>query len=120
MSPFYKNVTQKFTSAPFVREKKADKATQKTKMMNTALLLTVLAMGVFYLSQINALATKGYAIKGLEKQIQELQNEHIKLEHQIAEESSLDSLKGRIESLHLVRAERIDYIKPEHPVAIAR
>ncbi|MBI4272924.1 hypothetical protein HY621_03670 [Candidatus Uhrbacteria bacterium] len=103
-----------------MRKKKADKENQRTKTLNTALLLTVLAMGVFYLSQINTLATKGYVIKGLEKQIQEFQNEHIKLEHQIAQESSLDALKGRIESLHLVRAERIDYITSEHPVAIAR
>ncbi len=120
MSPFYKNVKQKFTTAPFVREKKADKATQRTKTVNTALLLTVFVIGVFYLSQINALATKGYAIKGLEKQISEFQKEHTKLEHQIARDSSLDALKGRIESLHLVRADRIDYIEPEHPVAIAR
>ncbi len=120
MSPFYKNLKHKFVIPSFILEKKADKSNRQIQKISTALLLTVLATGVLYLGQINAIATKGYAIKGLEKQIRGIQAENEKLEYQIAQESSLDVLKGRIESLHLVRSDSIEYIKPDHPVAVAQ
>lgn len=120
MSPSYKKIKRAFVTPLLVRERRADKKVQRTLRINTLLLLTVFFLGVFYLGQINALATKGYEIKAFEKNISQLGKENKKLEYEIARQSSLGELKGRIDTLGLVRSERIDYISSDHSVAVAR
>lgn len=81
--------------------------------------MTICAIGVWYLAQINSLATKGYAIRNLEKAIAEQVKAREQLEVTIAKDSSIFALKQRMDALHLVRSDRIEYIKPRQPVAVA-
>ncbi|MBI2484265.1 hypothetical protein HYV71_03720 [Candidatus Uhrbacteria bacterium] len=71
------------------------------------------------MAQINSLATKGYAIRNLEKAIAEQVKAREQLEVTIAKDSSIFALKQRMDALHLVRSDRIEYIKPRQPVAVA-
>ncbi len=120
MSPVFEQVKNRFRTAPLMREKRVDVAIQKVTRCNVGILLTVLVLGVWYLAQINVLATKGYTMKGLEKQIASLEKEHKKLELEIAQASSLEALKGHIDRLQLVRSDRIEYLETNHPVAVAK
>lgn len=120
MSPIFEQVKNNFRTAPLMREKKVDINVRKVVRCNIGILLTVLVLGVWYLAQINILATKGYAMKGLEKQIASLEKEHKKLELQIAKDSSMESLKGHIDRLQLVRSDRIEYLETQHGVAVAK
>lgn len=80
------------------------------KKLNSALLLTVFFFGLLYLVQVNALATRGYAIKDLEKQIVFEKKRNEQLQMQIIEAQSIGRIQKKIEDMKLVRSESIDYI----------
>lgn len=79
-------------------------------LINTSVLLTVLLFGVLYLQQVNALSTKGFAIKSIEKKIAYQKKENEKVQLRVIEAQSLGSLQKRIEGLKLVRSDRVNYI----------
>lgn len=85
--------------------------------MNIWVFLTVLVFGVGYLIQINTLATKGYSIRSLEKEIVQKQKENDKLQAQIIGAQSLSALQNRIDTLQLVESHNVQYIEPARPVA---
>ena len=82
--------------------------------------MTVLIFSVVYLVQVNSLATKGYAIRELEKKIASNQKENERLQMQIVEAQSLGTLQKRIDALQLVKSDRIDYIKPSQSAVALR
>lgn len=90
---------------------------ERALQMNIWVLLTVLVFGVGYLIQINTLATKGYSIRSLEKQITQKQKENERLQAQIIEAQSLTTLQNRIDTLRLVKAHNVEYIESTRPVA---
>lgn len=98
------------------RQKNAWRATRSAKL----LCLTVLFVGVVYLVQVNALATKGYAIKELKGRIAHQKKETEKLQFEIIEARSLHALHAQIDSLRLVRSSgQIEYLHTAaQPVAI--
>jgi len=69
----------------------------------------VCSIGV-YMAQINNMATKGYEIKVLEKQIQAFKNQNQKLSLDLLELQSMHTLRGRVDSLDFVEAETISYV----------
>lgn len=85
--------------------------------MNIWVLLTVLVFGVGYLIQINTLATKGYSIRSLERQIAQKQKENERLQTKIIEAQSLTVLQNRIDALRLVQSKSVEYIEAARPVA---
>lgn len=119
MSPSFVQIKHRFQTPRCVKEKRVDTATKKVYRINVALLLTIFAIGVWYLAQINSLATKGYTIRNLEKEIAQQVKEQESLTVVIAKESSIAALKQRMNALHLVRSDRIDYIETQQPVAVA-
>jgi len=90
---------------------------ERQLQMNIWILLTVLVFGVGYLIQINTLATKGYSIRNLERQIAEKKKENDRLQTQIIEAQSLTALQNRIDTLRLVQSHSIEYIESARPVA---
>lgn len=55
----------------------------------------MIAFGVLYVGQVNAAATKGYAIRDLHERNVELRHERDRLEMQIAKLRSVQSVKTR-------------------------
>ncbi len=83
-------------------------------MVNTAsrVLLSAAAVvvGVLYLVETSSVATKGYDINDLQKQISNLKRENQRLELSVAEFRSMASIQERIKTLNLVTANDIVYV----------
>ena len=86
--------------------------------IRTLILFSVVALLAGYFSQISSLTTGGYKIKDLEKQKVTISDENERLKAEIASYQSMNSVKKRLESMGMVKAENIKYIKVgDGPVA---
>lgn len=69
----------------------------------------VLSLGFWYVGQTNALSAKGFALRDLEKQLSDLQNENRRLDVELAEQQSLRNLETRLQEVHLVPVGEVEY-----------
>jgi cell division protein FtsL len=69
-------------------------------------------VGVTYLMQTNIAATKGYKIKDLEKNINELQERNKKLNLKYIELQSMANVIDSVSDLNLVATDNIEVITP--------
>lgn len=84
---------------------------QLNKKLLTIIIAVFAAMFlVFYLMQINSLATKGFELRELEDQISQLEDENKKIELQLVEMQSMRYLAQHALDLDLVDAEAITYL----------
>ena len=120
MSPALQNVKATLHKTAHVSEQQKQIHTLKQKTVNSMLFLTCIVFGVLYLIQINFLATRGYVMKDLEKQIAVVQKENNALNMKILEEQGLGSLQGKIDALGLVQEGRIEYIASQEAGLAAR
>jgi len=91
----------------------------KPEILNGVILAMIVVVGVSYLVEVNRATTKGYKIRDLERQIQGLEESAQKVEMEIAELQSLDSIEERVEKLGMVPVDRIEYVKvPGATVAV--
>ncbi len=111
MSLPFTQLMRKFLKNARLESEKTSAAHPRMRMLNKGLALTVALFSVLYLVQVNALATKGYQIKDLEKRISEQKKQNERLQMKIIERQSLGSLQEKVDSLGLVRTERIEYLK---------
>ncbi len=88
--------------------------------LNSVLLLTFGLFAVLYLVQVNVLATKGYAIKDLEKKIALQKKENERFQMKIIEAQSIGRIQKKIEDMKLVRSEQIDYLTSSARTVAAR
>jgi cell division protein FtsL len=79
--------------------------------LNLVAMALILVMGALYLVQVNRATTKGYQIRDLEKKIQAVEDSNRKIELEVAELQSLDSIEERIDKLGMVPVDHIDYVK---------
>lgn len=70
----------------------------------------VFLLGLFYLNQVNGLATKGYEIKEREDWLNCLKAENQKLKIELAGARRLDCLSEFAESQNLVKIERASFL----------
>lgn len=82
------------------------------------LAIALIALGAFYLYQVNTIATKGYEIKEVESRIQELQKENQKLEIREVELKSMYNIEKSMDNLNLVSSPNVSYIELDGPVAM--
>ncbi|MDQ1283673.1 MAG: hypothetical protein QG620_21 [Patescibacteria group bacterium] len=82
------------------------------------LLLSVVASGIFYLYQVNDLATKGYEIKESEIRIQNLERENKKMQIREVELRSMYNIENAAMDLDLVSSSKTDYLEADGPVAM--
>ncbi|MEK7618822.1 MAG: hypothetical protein AAB416_01105 [Patescibacteria group bacterium] len=120
MTVDFKQLKNKLHRSAIVQRQKASASKDRTVRINATLLLTVLVVSVWYVVHVNALATKGYTIKALERKITELKSDQERLQIENIEAGSLSSIQKRIEPLRLVAGNRIDYIAVSQPVAVLR
>lgn len=78
----------------------------------------VIVGGIFYLYQVNDLATKGYEVKEVENRIKELEEEGKKLRIRETELRSMYTIEKDTEDLNLVNSENISYIEVNGPIAL--
>jgi len=81
------------------------------KVMNVLTIGFILAFGILYIGQVNAAATKGYAIRDLERQNEHLRQDRERLDIEIARLRSLDSVTTREQFLGLVKVQHVEYIE---------
>lgn len=120
MTVDFKELKTKLHRTALVERQKVSASKDRMARFNACLLLTVLVVSVWYVVHVNALATKGYAIKALERKITELKADQERLRIENIEAGSLSSIQKRIEPLRLVAGNRIDYIAVSQPVATLR
>lgn len=70
----------------------------------------VVIFGVMYVAQTNAISTKGYTMQDIERQIQALEQENQKLEFEIANHRSMQSIQSRLSNLNLVATDSVKYV----------
>lgn len=85
--------------------------------------LFVLAMilsfcGVFYLYEINSLATKGYEIKEAENKIRELARDSRQLKIREVELRSMYTIEKSMKDFNLVSSSNVAYVEIDGPVAM--
>jgi len=84
------------------------------------LISCVLGSLLLYLSQVNNLASKGFALRDLEKQIQKLQLENEKLGVQVVELKSMNDLNVRVADLKMVPINQVAYMNNADQVVARR
>jgi hypothetical protein len=75
------------------------------------LVLFTFVAGLFYLSQVNSLATTGYKIKALEEKAANLRQQNKKYELEITELRSTARINEAIKRLEMVEVARVEYLK---------
>lgn len=80
------------------------------KVINVLTIGFIIAFGILYIGQVNAAATKGYAIRDLERQNTSLRQEREHLDVEIARLRSLDSVTKREAFLGLTKVQNVKYI----------
>jgi len=83
----------------------------------TVIVFLVLAGG-FYLFQVNDLATKGYDIKKIENEIQDLKKQSQQNMIREVELQSMENIEKSREALDLVSSSDFSYAQIESPVAM--
>lgn len=106
MSPYFNN-------KPTLRQTRI--AGKHCLLNNACRLVAVFAMvilGVLYVAQTSAVSTRGYEISDLQKTVQNLQRDNQKLQLQIADYSSMQSIKTRLQTMNLVAVTNLQYVTP--------
>ena len=95
----------------------AYEAKRKTKnpatvqRLNLAILAAILILGLVYLFVINSMGTKGFAIKKLEQQLNQLEAEQKTLQIQSSDLQSINKLGAEAQKLNFVPTTNVTYIK---------
>ena len=82
------------------------------------LMAIVFILGVFYLYQVNDLATKGYEIKEIEKQIASLSQINKSQRIKEVELKSMYNIEKTAENLNLISTQEITYFNLNGPIAM--
>lgn len=86
--------------------------------MSFFLVVLVCATGVFYIFEVNNLATKGYEIDKLEKQLNNLQKENERLQIEAAELKSMYRIEEKTKELNMVVPKDVSYMNLPGDVAM--
>ncbi len=81
-------------------------------------LLSIFLSGLVYLYQVNSLATQGFEMKEIEKDIQAIEKENKQLQIKEIELRSMNNIEKATEELNLVNSTNVTYIEVAGPVAM--
>ncbi len=120
MSNAFSSLKARLVKTNCIQFHKVNLSTQKKRKLNIMLLIGISVIGLGYLGEINGLATKGYQIKELQKNVTRLQEENKKLQIHSIEAQSFAAIKPKIESMKLVQSDTVEYIESASAVATLR
>ena len=86
------------------------------KAFNTVVFGSLIVIFLFYLIQINSLATKGYIISELEQDLLSLKKRSSTLEAQVLTLQTTNGMGERLEDLGMVTTANVEYLKVKQPV----
>lgn len=84
------------------KTKKMKKKQGRSAFLNLSVLIIMFTLGIVYLIQTNFIATEGYKIDDLKKQISELEAKNRQLEVSALEFQSILNVEGKVAELHMV------------------
>jgi len=114
MSKFLKSKAREHRKIKVIRKLK-----KRLVFFNSIVLFVVGMVGVFYLIQINTIASQGYKVDDLKKQIGELQSRNQKLEIKTVELQSILNLENKVAELNMIRSDKVVHIdKTNYTVAV--
>src|SRR3989344_5824814 len=116
--PKFFHLSKNSSKKSYRRNKIARKININTKGLNIFLAALIVVLGVSYLIQTNALATKGYQIKELENKVSDLRQEKSDLELVALSLQSMGSIKNKVNSLEMVSAGEAGYLSGTPVVAV--
>jgi cell division protein FtsL len=107
-------------SARFGERKGALKTKPKMGRVTLSFILAVLvcASGIFYIFEVNNLATKGYEIRELENQLKDVQKANETLRIQAAELKSMYKIEEKTKELNMVAPKDVSYLNIPGDVAM--
>lgn len=73
-----------------------------------------------YFWQVTSLSIKGFQIKDLDKQIQQLKKDSQKMELEITVEKSMMNVDERVKGLNLVAVQNVEYLNVMSPAVALR
>jgi len=73
-----------------------------------------------YLAQISATASKGYAIRSLQNEIDDLKSEKERLEFEVAKDRSMAVVEDKVAAMGMVPVSEIEYLDVQEPVVAKR
>lgn len=88
--------------------------------LNVLLLLLAVALSLVYVGLINSNTLKAYAMHDLEKRLATLKEMNEKMEIDLSELQSVDTIKIAAREMGLVATDKIEYIKADTGVALNR
>ncbi len=80
------------------------------KFFNRFLFTIILISGIYFVASINDLSVKGFLLNELKTEIMRINNENDSIELSIMASESYENLNSKAEELHMVKADKIDYI----------
>jgi cell division protein FtsL len=86
--------------------------------LGLVLLIALFLAGIFYLYQVNSLATQGFEIKKIENNIQTMEKEGKQLQIKEIELRSMNNIEKATKELNLVNSSNVTYIEIAGPVAM--
>ena len=95
----------------FTQEGKLKAVLSDQRVLRVFMLALTLAFGILYVVQVNAASTKGFMMRDLEQNNQDLRRENDKLSAEIDRLRSLASVSERETFLGLVKLQNVTYIK---------
>jgi len=103
-----------------MKQKQNKSSNSKLQKINRILFLLIIVTGVMYLIGTNDVSIKSYVLQQHKKEAMKLRNDNNDLELKTMSLSSYNNLSKRVDSLKLVKVDKIDYININTAVALVR
>ncbi len=82
------------------------------------LIAVTLTLGALYIWQVNVASTRGYVVRDLQDQIEQLRRDDERLKMEVAKLQSVDSVTTRMQMLGLVKIDQVKFISGDSSVAM--
>jgi hypothetical protein len=77
----------------------------------TGIFMLLAVLGIFYLVQINSLATKGYEMEKLQRVLTDINETNRRLELEVTALKSIENLEDSVRTLNLVPSQEMRYFQ---------
>ncbi|MBU1126689.1 MAG: hypothetical protein ABH826_01425 [Patescibacteria group bacterium] len=101
-------------------EKTKTAVLKQTNWLRVLLFAATIIIGALYIWQVNISATRGFAMRDLDQEIESLETDNDRLQMEVTRLQSIDSVTTRVQMLGLVEIDAIDYVNTLSSVAINR
>lgn len=92
----------------------------KITKFRTIIFSFLIIFSLAYFWQVTSLSIKGFQIKDLDKQIQQLKKDSQKMELEITVEKSMMNVDERVKGLNLVAVQNVEYLNVVNPSVALR